>query len=118
VLKILLKTFLGFLIAASGFFLGFLYLIKIEESYSYLFLIPGIILVIVGIYILMRAGKSDATVVKKPIMPAVSKDNLDAGLEEVFDKNNKLSSQWAKTVEKRDRLKLLEISGAVEEQEQ
>jgi len=117
VLKIIVKTVLGLLISAFGFFFGFLYLIKIEESFSFLFLLPAAILVIFGIYILMCAGESDATVIKKPDVPLVEKDNTDAELEEIFDKNKKLSSDWAKTVEKRDRLKLLEISGAAEEQE-
>jgi hypothetical protein len=116
VLKIVLKTFFGLLISVFGFSLVFLYLIKIEENFSFLLLLPAVLLIIVGAYILIKAGKSDVTVIKKPDMPLVKKDNSNAALEEIFDKNNKLSSEWASTVEKRDRLKLLEISGAAEEQ--
>lgn len=114
VLKVILKTFLGLLIAALGFCLAFFYLIKINDGCTPLLLIPAIILIIVGLRLLMRAGESDATVIKKPEMP---KDVAKEGLEDMFNKNSALSSKWAKTVEKRDRLKLLEISGAAEEQE-
>jgi hypothetical protein len=116
-LKVILKTFLGLLITALGFCLTFFYLIKIDDGCTPLLLIPAVALIIGGIYLLMRAGKSDVTVIKKPDMPLAAKDASNAGLEEVFNKNNQLSSQWAKTVEKRDKLKMLEISGAVEEQE-
>jgi hypothetical protein len=112
-LKVILKTFLGLSISALGFGFGYLYLTKIEESYSLLFLLPAAILVIFGIYILFRAGKSEETVIKKPDMPLNSKE----GLEEVFNKNNQLSSRWAKTVENRDKLKLLQISTNAQEQE-
>jgi hypothetical protein len=117
VINLILKTFLGFLISILGFSLAFLYLIRMEENYSFLLLLPAVFLIILGAYLLIRTGKSDATVVKKPDMP-LTKDASNMGLEDVFNKNNQLSSKWAKTVEKRDRLKLLEIAGAAEEQEQ
>ena len=112
-LKVILKTLLGLLISALGFCLAFYYLIEMENGCTFLILIPALILIIFGGYLLIRAGKSEATVIKKPDM---SKDIFKDGLEDVFNKNNQLSSQWAKTVEKRDKLKLLEITGAVEEQ--
>jgi hypothetical protein len=115
VVKIILKTFLGLVVVALGFCLAFFYLIKIDDGWTILLLIPALVLIILGGYLLMRAGKSDATVIKKPI-PLSSKDISREGLEDVFDKNNQLSSQWAKTVEKRDKLKLLQISSAAEEQ--
>jgi hypothetical protein len=115
VIKVILKTVLGFLVSILGFSFVFFYLLKIEESYSFLFLLPAAFFIILGGYLLIKAGKSEATIIKKPDVLLASKDNLDAGLEEVFKKNKMLSSQWAKTVEKRDKLKLLEISTAEDE---
>lgn len=112
-LKIIAKTFLGLILSGTGFFLAFYYLIEMENGMTFLILIPAIVLIIVGAYLLLRAGKSDATVTKKlNIVNKVSKD----GLVNVLNKNSELTSEWAKTVEKRDRLKLLQISSAEEEQ--
>jgi len=118
VVKVILKTLLGLLVCASGFLLVFFYLIKIDDGWTPLLLIPAILLIILGAYILIKAGKSDVTVVKKPDIPLAAKDVSNAGLEAVFNKNSQLSSEWANTVEKRDKLKLLEISSAAEAQEE
>jgi hypothetical protein len=118
VLKIILKTFLGLLITGLGFCLAFFYLIKIDDGWTILLLIPALVLIIIGGHLLMRAGKSDATVIKKPDILSSSKDISKEGLAEVFDKNSQLSSKWAKTIEKRDKLKLLQISSAAEDQTQ
>jgi len=112
-LKVILKTFLGLLVCVLGFSFGFFYLIKIDDSWAPLLLIPTLLLVIFGGFVLMRAGKSEATVIKKPDL---SKDITKVGLEDVFAKNSELSSKWSKTVEKRDKLKLLQISSAAEDQ--
>lgn len=87
-----------------------------DNGWTPLLLIPAIFLIILGGYLLMRAGKSEEMVIKKPDALS-SEDIAKEGLEEVFNKNNQLSSKWAKTVEKRDKLKLLQISSSAEEQE-
>jgi len=112
-LSVILKTLLGLLISALGFFLGYFYLSEMEKGCTPLLLVPAFFLICLGVYILIKAGNSEETVIKKSDM-SLAKDK--AGLVDVFNKNNALSSKWAKTVEKRDRLKLLEISGAAEEQ--
>jgi hypothetical protein len=60
----------------------------------------------------MRAGKSDATVFTRLKNFRKSKMSDSAVLEQVLEKNNNLSDEWGKTIEKRDKLKMLEISTA------
>ena len=109
-IKVIAKTSLGLLLCASGFYLGYLYL---ANNYTAFLLIPVVLIILAGFYVLMRAGKSDVTVVKKPVIKETSTNK--ESLTDTLLKNNELSSKWAKTVEKRDRLKLLEISAASEE---
>jgi hypothetical protein len=116
VFKIILKTLVGLILTILGFCLGFYYLIEMERGCSVLVLIPAALLIVFGFILLMRAGKSDATVIKKLDIPVVSGDGSEEELKAVFSKNNQLSSRWAKTVENRDKLKLLQISSAAEEQ--
>jgi hypothetical protein len=115
-LKVILKTLLGLLVTGFGFFLAYFYITEAEKGLNALIIIPSIILICVGVYLLIRAGKSDATVIQKAKLQedAVKRDK--AGLEAMLKKNNDLSSQWSKTVDKRDRLKLLEISAAAAEE--
>lgn len=112
-IKVISKTFLGLLISGLGFYLAYFYLTEMDKGLTPLILIPSGFLIILGVYLLIRAGKSDVTIVKKPDLNESS--TVKKGLADTLIKNNELSSKWAKTVEKRDRLKLLEISAASEE---
>ncbi len=112
-IKVISKTFLGLFIAGLGFYLAIFYLTEMDKGLTPLILAPSVLLIILGVYLLMRAGKSDETIVKKPDLPKNATVKED--LADTLLKNSELSSKWAKTVEKRDRLKLLEISAASEE---
>ena len=117
---IFIRTILGLLSAFSGASLAFAYLIGIDQNISILLLLISIPLIVVGIYLLFKAGKSDVTVVKMPdkTTSEVAENKKKAGLAEILLKNNQTTAKWAKTVEKRDRLKMLEISSNDEDASQ
>ena len=113
ILLVILQTLGGFTISASGVLLGYLYLTKANLN-NPLILIAAILLFPSGGYLLYRAGKQDDIIIvktKKPILleiPELQTD--DAGLDKTLEKNNALSSQWSKTIEQRDKLRMLELA--------
>jgi hypothetical protein len=113
-LQVMLKTFLGIFLLIGGFGLGYFYLTNIDNGSSALLLIPALGSVIAGIFLLMRAGKSDATVMQVP-------KGLDENKSEttqksnLLEKNNAMTQQWLKSVETRDKMRLLEMAANAEE---
>ena len=103
---IISQVFIGLLLASSGFYLAYYYVVGIDSGRSPLLLVLSLILIGVGVYYLLRAGKSDDTVTVK-----VKKTSSVKGNAKNFNRNNDLVKQWKKTMEQRDRLKLLEMSG-------
>lgn len=100
------QVFFGLLLASSGFYLAYYYVVGIDIGRSPLLLVLSCILIGVGVYYLLRAGKSDDTVVAK-----VNKTTAMKGDGKALKRNNELVKQWKKTMDQRDRLKLLEMSG-------
>jgi hypothetical protein len=109
---ILILTALGLTLSISGIQTIYFYITHLDEGASILFLLLAIVLIGVGIYLLMRAGKSDVTVFTR-LKNFRNKNTGDSQvLAQVLEKNNELTKEWDKTIEKRDRLKMLEISTA------
>ena len=109
-----LKTALGFLICVAGFYIAYLGIKQLENDSFPILLGLSLPVLVVGAFLLIRAGKTDDAVIKKPKIEVESPQDK-AGLAEVLKKNNNLTTEYAKTVEKRDRLRLLEISSSAEE---
>jgi hypothetical protein len=109
---VLLRTILGLLFTASGIQTIYIYVSGLDKGSSILLLIFALVLIGIGIYFLTKAGKSDATVFVK--LKNFRKKRVDEVqvLEQALEKNTQLTKKWGKTVEKRDRLKMLEISTA------
>src|SRR6266403_1436119 len=107
--KVLLQTLLGIVLLIGGFFLAYFGFLGINDGQAW-FLIPAILIVGASSFLLFRAGKSDDSVVHK------AKHNLEAlstdkpGLETTLEKNNSFDSEWGKTTEARNRLKMLQLS--------
>jgi hypothetical protein len=100
------QVFFGLLLASSGFYLAYYYVVGVDAGTSPLLLVLSIILIVVGVYYLLKAGKSDDTVTVK-----VKKAELAISEGKNLKRNNDLVKQWKKTMDQRDRLKLLEMSG-------
>ena len=105
-IQVLLKTLLGLVLCFLSIFLGYLFLDGLQNGGSPLFLFAAIVLMGVGVFCLVKAGKSDATVMMKiKSEPMVQKEG-----QTLLDKNNALLGDWKKTADARDRLKVLEAA--------
>lgn len=111
---ILLQTALGLLLSVSGIQTIYMYVEGLNNGASILLLLLAIVLIAAGVYFLMRAGKSDASVFTRIKIFRKNKSVDAQSLAQTLEKNNELTSEWSKTVEKRDKLKMLEISTAAQ----
>ena len=113
-LRIYLFTFVGLAILFAGLYITFGFITSIVDGGNIWLLIISLPLIGVGAFILLRAGKSDATVVKKNLYDSTFLDGKPStdkkGLESTLEKNSALTDQFAKTNEARTRLKLLQAS--------
>lgn len=111
---VLLRTILGLLLSASGIQTIYIYVKGLDKGTSILLLILAIVLITSGAYLLMKAGKSDSTVFTR--LKSFRKKKIDEAqaLEQALESNKKLTDKWGKTIEKRDRLRMLEISTAAQ----
>jgi hypothetical protein len=99
------QVFIGLLLASSGIYLAYYYVVGIDAGRSPLLLFLSLIITGVGVYYIHRAANSDTVTVKVKKTPAAK------GEAKSLKRNNDLVKQWKKTMEQRDRLKLLEMSG-------
>jgi hypothetical protein len=115
VIKVIVKPFLGIAVFLSGLFLAYLYIVSIDTS-SPLIFISALALLIIGVMLLIRVGKSGETIMVD-FQKASQEENQPKAKsgENFLEKNAKLSAEWTKTVEKKDKLKTLEIAAAAEE---
>ncbi len=113
---VLLRTALGLILSALGIQTIYIYVEGLNKGTSILLLFLALALIGVGVYFLTKAGKSDATVFTKLKNFRNKRIDENAVFEQALEKNNKLTEKWSKTVEKRDRLKMLEISTAAQTQ--
>lgn len=120
-MKVVGGIFLGILLSVTGFYIAYIYIKNIDNGSNPILLVLSTLVVGVGVYILLRMGKSDATV--GVVKEETDKEILEKGAsaatsKSILERNNELSEEWTKTVEHRDRLKVLEIAeGAKEEAE-
>ena len=110
-LKIILMTIMGLCITLIGFYIAFFYVTGIDQGRSPWLLLLTPIFVAIGVYLLLQAGKLDDSVVAKA---KIDKSEKKVSVS-ILERNNKLSDEWSKTVDARDRLKLLEMSAKAKE---
>jgi len=109
---IVFQTLVGLILSASGIQTIYIYVTGLDKGTSILLLLLALILIGVGVYLLMRAGKSDASVFTRLKNLRGANVNDDQAMAQTLEKNNQLTKEWSKTVEKRDKLKMLEVSTA------
>jgi membrane-anchored glycerophosphoryl diester phosphodiesterase (GDPDase) len=108
---ILIQTAIGLILSLSGVQTIYIFITGLDKGTSILLLILALVLIGVGFFFLMKAGKSDASVFKR--LKNIKKLKMDdTAMAEALEKNNEITSDWTKTVEKRDKLKMLEVSAA------
>lgn len=108
--KVLLFTFIGFAFIVGGFILGFLYV----DQASYmdpnpLYLVGILGCLGIGVFILTKAGTQD---IFKPHFKEPVPGTVPA--ESILEKNDALVKDYYKTMESRDKLKILKTAGEAE----
>jgi hypothetical protein len=117
-LKVILNSFLGILITVAGFFLAYLYLQSLKNSGQPLYLLLAFPLIIIGLILLIRASRADESLVISTYQETKSADPDSPSPvknSNIMEKNNRLLNDWIKESEKRDKMKILEIAAAAEE---
>lgn len=95
----------------SGIFVFYLFLKSINDKANIIFLVLSLILIVASIVLIIFSTR------QKKVKSAFEDPKNDFGAAaETIAKNNNILSEWGKTNETRDRLKLLKISGAAEEE--
>jgi hypothetical protein len=109
-LKVLLFTFIGLASTGSGVFLSYL---SINKPFL---LIPSVPLLIIGIFLIIKASrKNEQLLINEDTSPLLPPQNFD-NFKNIAEKNNQIVHEWIKESENKDKLKILEIAAAVEEE--
>jgi len=115
-LKVLLFTFSGLLASAGGFFLIYLFLDSLNTTGKPLLLVPSIPLIVFGIILIIKASRrNELLLVNEDTAPLLPPQNFD-NFKNIAEKNNQIVNEWIKESEKKDKLKILEIAAAAEEE--
>lgn len=110
--NVIFKTLLGFAICICGFTIAFISMSGLKDGGSPWLILLSIPLIALGVFFIFQAGRIDINKSKlEKNQPVVD----STGKESILEKNNKLVSEWIKTSEARDKLKILEIAAAAEE---
>jgi hypothetical protein len=112
--KIIFQIIIGFLISILGFYFGVTYLLNIEKLSSLWRLGLAIIFIGIGANFLIRASKEDGAIIGQVNLDKIN--DVKPKLENILQKNNEILNKWAKTQEKKDKLKMLEIAANAEAQ--
>lgn len=109
--RIIIGTFSGLLLSLAGGFFLYLFIASLNTSANMFFFILMLLFLGGGIYILLRTSKNPNIIVPEDQLPPPSSTQPGSLLQ----KQNNIVAEWRKTMENRDRLKLLEISAKAEE---
>ena len=117
-LKVYLQTLAGLALTFAGLYIVFGFITSIVDGGNIWLLIISLPLIGLGGFILYRGGNSVATIVKKNIYKPMDLEGdfstNKKGMEKVVEKNKALTSEFAKTNDTRNRLKLLEAAANTE----
>ncbi|HSW87654.1 MAG TPA: DUF308 domain-containing protein [Candidatus Saccharimonadales bacterium] len=113
--RVFIESILGVLFIFLGIFLIYTYFAGVETTSNQWLLLASGFCTVIGGYCLYLGGKSDLTVNLKKDTNLPKEHSNSQGFGNVLKKNNDLLNQWNKTIAKRDKMKMLEISGAAEE---
>lgn len=104
-------TILGFFTTIGGFYIAYMYLKGEEQGSTPLLLLPAAILIGLGIFFLIKAGKTSVTgVAKAKNNPGGMEHTPHEGFADMLKRNNELESKWARTAQLKDQLKVLQLS--------
>jgi len=106
-------TLVGLVCGAIGIFTGYFFLKSINGGANIIFLIVSLVFIVASIVCLYLATNP-----RKPkLAPIVDQEKVNQQTANMIDQNNTVLTQWNKTNETRDRLKILKIAGVENEEE-
>jgi len=108
--KVALFTVLGLVGLIGGIVVGYLFLTSINNSPSYIFLGLSLFLLGGGVFCLFKATNSNQQKLSTLPVPDIG----SVGTEEMLKRNNAITSEWNKTNDERDKLKMLEMAANAE----
>lgn len=112
-LRILLQTFLGIILLVAGGYLGIIFLQGLSDSSGTWAILCAVPMLLSGIILLFRAGKSDATVINKVKIPKIGEtqnEGSPSGFEAKLAQDNQMIKQWDNTNELRTQLKVMQAT--------
>ena len=111
-IKSILETFAGIILTGGGIG-GILYTLKLMERHDpAVFAALGSILLIAGgVFLFFKGGRQNIHHMKWDTVRAPHEE-----MSGILEKNNELVKDYYKTMENRDKLKVLSIAGKAEEQ--
>lgn len=108
------QTLLGLVSSILGIYFGYLFIHGLDNGASPFFIILSLVLIGAGIYLLMHASNSNATVAANaPSEKSVEEDSIiikKRGFEGMLKHNNEMSEEWEKVNSQRDKLRTLQFA--------
>lgn len=118
-LRVLSQTFLGLVLLAAGVYLALLFLQGLADGPDLWTIASATPITVSGIFLLHRAGKSDATVMKKTTIPTLGdnkEDGAPTGFAAKIAQDNQMIKDWGNTVDTRNQLKVLQSASAADKE--
>ena len=103
--KLILETITGIILSVIGFWMGSIYFSDFQNA-SPLLLSVSIVLLLIGVYILFKAGRRDAHI---PQFKHTPSDSLKG--KSILEKNNEMINTYEKTTRMREKLRIIKRIG-------
>ena|ERR1051326_5210382 len=116
-LIVLTQTIAGLFFCGAGIYAGYLYLAALDEGNNFLLLGGTIISFCIGVYFLFKAGRAGENVVLKGSIKELQNQHNqhpELNAQTILERNNALSDEWGKTLDQRNKLKILQIAANAE----
>lgn len=107
----ILRTLLGLFSSSGGFYTAYIYIKGEEQGSTPLLLIPAVLLIGVGVFLLLRASKGSITGITQPKQQLQElPDASHESFADVLKRNNEIAKKWESTGQLKDQLKVLQAS--------
>lgn len=115
--RVLSQTLLGLVLVAAGGYLAFIFLQGLADGPELWAIASATPVAVSGVVLLHRAGKSDASVMRKTKIPQLGENheaNTPTGFEAKLAQDNAMIKDWGNTVDTRNQLKTLQSADSAD----
>ncbi len=109
-MNLFIQTLLGIIALIGGVTLLYFFIVGLNISVNFLFLILSFVLICVGSFLFIRVSKLENSSTEKDTVTAAS--TTEAKAAKLLEKNNKMIQEWNKTNQTKDSLKMVELAVA------